>query len=296
VFKKILGSLKIVLPIGLAIFLFWKTFRDPELRKELWIAFADVNLFYIFLCLIVVAFSHISRAYRWKYLLEPLGYKTKFSNSFFSLMIGYVMNMVIPRAGEISRAAFFSRFEKIPTEKAFGTIAAERVIDLMILGGLTFLTFFIERETALEPARKLVMDSMNKNMAIIKSPWPYLALILLIAGAIFILRKPVIKDKIKGVILGLKEGLLSIVNSKNKWQFLFHTLFIWFCYILMFYLPFLSLESTSNIELNAVMVAFIWIGALRIQCGYRYCLGIDHLDCTSNFLYCWWFTFPIFDQ
>jgi len=278
VLKKFLGSLKIVLPIGLAIFLFWKTFKDPELREQLAIAFSEVNWFYIALCLFVVFLSHISRAYRWKYLLQPLGYETKFSNAFFSLMIGYVMNMLIPRAGEISRAAFFSRFEKVSTEKVFGTIAAERVVDLIMLATITFITFFIERETALEPAKKLINDFLVRNSGIVNSPWPWLILAVGIIGMIFVLRKPVVREKIMGIVRGLKDGLLSIIHSQNKWQFLFHTLFIWTCYIVMFYIPFKSLASTSAIEFNAVMVAFVF-GAFSVVLtpggsgSYHYAVG-----------------------
>ncbi len=257
--KKILNSLKIILPIGLAVYFFWTTFDNPETKEEIFTSFKEVNYFYIFLTLVIVLISHLSRAYRWRFLLKPLGYETKFSNSFYAIMIGYVVNMIIPRAGEISRAAFFSRFEKIPTEKTFGTIAAERVVDLFALATITFVTFYIERDTAWKAAMELYESNKKSQKApFYENPWPWVVLAIFAAGAIFVLRSPKIKLKIQGLISGLIEGLLSIVKTKYKWQYLLHTIFIWGCYVFMFYLPFLGLESTKDIGINTILVAFVF--------------------------------------
>ena len=257
--KKVLKSLKIVIPIGLAIYLFWTTFKNPETRKEIITSINEVNYLYIIAMLVIVMLSHASRAYRWKFLLEPLGYKTKFSNSFFSIMIGYVVNMIIPRAGEISRAAIFSRVEKIPTEQAFGTIAAERFVDLIALALITFTTFYIERDTAWKNAMKLFKQNKNgEETSLLSNPILWIVLVATLLLLFFILRSPKIKEKLKGIASGLWEGISSIGKMKSKWKFLLHTVFIWGSYIFMFYLPFLSLDSTADISFNAIMVAFVF--------------------------------------
>jgi len=66
-------------------------------------------------------------------MLEPLGYNAKVSNMYHSVMIGYIINLTIPRSGEFARAGFFSKKENLPVETVFGTIVAERVIDLIML-------------------------------------------------------------------------------------------------------------------------------------------------------------------
>ena len=83
--------------------------------------------------ILLAILSHISRAWRWKYTLEPLGYHPHFLNSFMAVMIGYLVNLGIPRMGEISRAAAMTKYEDIPFNKGFGTIVAERVADSIYL-------------------------------------------------------------------------------------------------------------------------------------------------------------------
>ena len=92
--------------------------------------------------LILGILSHLSRAYRWQFLLEPLGYKPRFANSIMAVLIAYLLNLVIPRSGEFARAASVKKYENIPFEKAFGTIVAERVADVIILLGIISVAFF----------------------------------------------------------------------------------------------------------------------------------------------------------
>ena len=86
--------------------------------------------------------SHLSRAYRWQFLLEPLGYKPKFANSVMAVLIAYLLNLFIPRSGEIARAASIKKYENIPFEKAFGTIVAERVADVIMLFSIIGIAFY----------------------------------------------------------------------------------------------------------------------------------------------------------
>ena len=117
--------LKIVLPLALGSFLVWYSLSDISLEK-LGNYFKEANYSFIFLGLFFGILSHLSRAYRWKFMLEPLGFKPKFTNSILAVLVGYLVNLAIPRAGEISRATVMTNYEKIPFEKAFGTIEIGR--------------------------------------------------------------------------------------------------------------------------------------------------------------------------
>ena len=115
--------LKIVLPLALGSFLVWYSLSDISL-EILGNYFKEAKYSFIFLGLFFGILSHLSRAYRWKFMLEPLGFKPKFINSILAVLVGYLVNLAIPRAGEISRATVMTNYEKIPFEKAFGTIVA----------------------------------------------------------------------------------------------------------------------------------------------------------------------------
>ena len=76
--------------------------------------------------------------------MAPLGYKPRFINSTLAVLIAYIANLGIPRSGEILRATTLSSYEKIPFEKTFGTIIAERLVDLIILLGFILIALTLQ--------------------------------------------------------------------------------------------------------------------------------------------------------
>ena len=124
-------ALNATIPLLLAVFFGWYTFS--KLPMEAIIPyFKNANYSYIFLGVVLGACSHLSRAYRWRFMLHPLGYHPKLMNSIMAVFIAYLANFGIPRSGEILRATTLSSYEKIPFEKLFGSIIAERLIDLIV--------------------------------------------------------------------------------------------------------------------------------------------------------------------
>lgn len=257
--KKISKWLSILLPLLLGVILIvyqYHQFTADQL-VEMKGYFRNANYLYIYLSLFIATFGFASRAYRWKFSLEHMGYTSKLSNNIMAVCIGYFMNLTIPRSGEISRAVIVKKYEDVPFDKAFGTIVAERIVDLML--------FFLFVFTAL-----ILQFKVLKNFIISTIPFEKLILLALIGFTgfiIFVLLWIYSKWKfilfIKEKLAGLMEGMLSIVKMKKKWPFLFHSLFIWFTYILMFYVAIFALDETSTISLGAVITAFV-IGSLAI--------------------------------
>jgi len=144
------------IPVGFGVYLawyFWSSMPQKD-KDQVWDIFARFNYFYIFLSFVFCWISHYSRAIRWSYMLDELGYKTNKWNLYHAVISGYFMNMLLPRAGEISRPALVTRYEKIPFEKAFGTVLAERVIDLLIMGILMIVTIWLQGEKYPEMVKK----------------------------------------------------------------------------------------------------------------------------------------------
>ena len=134
---------KVILPLLLGGFLVWYSFTIVS-PKELVGYFKNANYWWIALGLFFGILSHLSRAYRWKYLLEPMGYKPKFINSTLAVLVAYLMNLFLPRAGEVTRAAVMTNYEKIPFEKGFGTIVAERIADLTMMLLIILITLSVQ--------------------------------------------------------------------------------------------------------------------------------------------------------
>jgi uncharacterized protein (TIRG00374 family) len=257
--KKIGKWLSIGLPLILGIYLIYYKYNEftSEQILEIKSYFKNANYFYIFLSLFIALFGFLSRAYRWKFALEHLGYKTRFSNNLMAVCIGYLMNLTIPRSGEFSRALILKKYENIPFDKAFGTIVAERVVDTLI-----FLLFVL---TSL-----LLQFNVLKGYVLAKIPIEKLAVLALIGFVgfitfllIWLYSKWKIITILKEKFSGLIEGMSSILKMQNKWAFLFHSFFIWFTYILMFYVTIFALKETSHIGFGAVIIAFIF-GSLAV--------------------------------
>ena len=138
--------LSILLPLFLGIFLIYYSynqFSDTEIQ-EIKKHFKNANYNYLNFSIFIAFLGSASRAYRWKYVLDQMGYKTTFANNFMAVSIGYLMNMTVPRSGEISRALVLKKYNNVPFDKGFGSIIAERIVDMIILLGLIIVALFVQ--------------------------------------------------------------------------------------------------------------------------------------------------------
>lgn len=242
--------LKIILPILLGVFLIGYSLSKVPL-SELWEYFKNADYFYIALGMFFGFLSHMSRSYRWLFLLEPMGYKIKFGNSFMAVFSAYLINYTIPRAGEVARASLLTTYESVPFEKGFGSIVAERVADVIMLMIIISITLVLQFDFI----SAFFMERFNPKNLII-----YLLIALVLLGFfVFYIRKS--KEgfglKIKNFVKGLAEGALSIFKMKRKWAFVFHTIFIWSMYVLMFYTTTFSVAALHGIPFGAILIGFI---------------------------------------
>jgi uncharacterized protein (TIRG00374 family) len=243
-------ALKIGLPILLAVFFGWYTFSKFPLDNVL-PHIKTANYSWIALGVFCGVLSHLSRAYRWKYLIEPMGYTLKFPNSVMAVFAAYLTNLGIPRSGEVLRAAIITNYENVPFEKAFGTIVAERVADFIILLGIVAIALILQfefiyniLEKSFQPEKLLILGVIG----------------LLFCGLLFLFLKrsnSKIAVKARNFVKGLLEGVFSIFKMKNKWAFIGHTLFIWIMYLMMFYVTVFAVDELHNVSIAALLIAFI---------------------------------------
>tara|TARA_B100000945_G_scaffold150196_1_gene120468 strand:- start:1096 stop:2061 length:966 start_codon:yes stop_codon:yes gene_type:complete len=216
-------------------------------------SFNNAKYRWVIFGVILGALSHLSRSYRWRYLLEPLGYKISFLNSVLAIFSGYLINYTIPRSGDIARGTIVYKYEKIPIDKAIGTIVAERAIDVLCIGFLIIIGLIINYELISE---KLYEASSFINFKLI-------ILILIIGVLIFIYLMRTknqtysIITKIQDFFKGLYEGFMIIFKLDNKWLFIFHSIFIWLMYVLMFYVTSLAVSELPELSFATMLISFI---------------------------------------
>ncbi|MDO5988161.1 lysylphosphatidylglycerol synthase transmembrane domain-containing protein [Flavivirga amylovorans] len=247
---KIKRILKITLPLLLGVFLVWYSLSKVSV-EELLVYAKNADYTWIISGMFLGLLSHLSRAYRWRFQLEPMGYNIKLGNSVMAVFATYLINYTIPRAGEVARASILTNYEDVPFEKGFGTIVAERIADMIVMLGIITMTLFLQFEFIYG----FLVEKFNPIKIIIA-----LAIGLLLL--FFFLRyiknsESKIALKIRTFINGLVEGALSIFKMKKKWAFIFHTLFIWGMYVLMFYVTSFSIGDLHGISMGAILIGFI---------------------------------------
>lgn len=206
----------------------------------------------------IACVGYWSRAYRWKFALNHLGYQTKFSNNLSTVCISYLMNLTVPRSGEISRAALLKKYEDVPFDKAFGTIVAERIVDLLIFFLFVFIGFVSQFDKIY---LFLLSQHVSLQSLIITGCFGILMFFIFILIWIYAEWKIILKLKKK--LSGLVEGITTVYKMKDKWKYIFHSFFIWLSYLAMFYVAIFALPETSGISFDIVIMGFIF-GSLAV--------------------------------
>jgi uncharacterized protein (TIRG00374 family) len=252
--------LKFLLPVIIATGLLYWVFKDIDFVSTLQ-SFKEANYLLVAVGLVVALLSHILRAFRWNLMLEPMGYKASLKNTTVAVLIGYLTNLVLPRAGELARAASLQKSENIPFEKSFGAVIAERVIDVFFLGFLILLNLFLEFDRIKDLLGEMLGEKFangNRILLILI----FLIVLGVLALALFMkfkesLLKVNLISKIWQVVLGLWAGFSSVLKLKNPWVFIAHSLLIWSMYYLSTYI--LCKAAPIGAELSGLAVLTILV-------------------------------------
>jgi hypothetical protein len=259
---RIIKLLKLIVPIAIGVYLTWYFFSgmtEAEIQKTK-DAFFEADYLWVALGVLAAFLSHLSRAYRWLLLVEPLGFKPRLSNSYHAVMAGYIINYTVPRSGELARAGLLSTYENVPFEKGFATIVIERVIDVMMFGIIFSISGLLQ-------ANSEGIEQITGSHAQESNPWmPYLiagGAALAVLGLIIYIRVERFRKLFNEKMRGFYEGLKSIWTMKKKWAFLFHTFFIWGCYVAGIWIFAQAFTETRDMPISCVFAAFV-VGATAI--------------------------------
>jgi len=247
------NALTILISVAIAGLFLWVALKGLDIDK-IKLSLKKANYLWVALAGIFGVAAYWFRAVRWNLLLEPMGYKISNGNSLWSLSFGYLMNLTIPRSGEVARSTALYGVEKVPVDKSFGTIILERVVDLICMGIFALLTLIFKYDAliafykaATQQKKEATPDSDSNATYIV---WVCLIFILVL---FLIFRKSIQKssiyNKIVGFGKGILEGLKSILNLQQKGKFILLTAGIWICYFFASYLVCFAIPETSNFTL-----------------------------------------------
>jgi len=256
--KGITNYIKIFLPIFIGVFCIYISFRNIKF-SDFTQYFFEINYLWVIVGIILGALSHISRSYRWKYLINPLGYKLGFINSVLAVFSAYLINYTIPRAGDLARATMISKYENIPLEKTLGTIVAERAVDVICILIIICIGLTIEFQRISE---KFILLISDKEISIIFIYLGSISSILFICY--LMIKKSKYYKSIINFFSGIVEGLTVIFKMKNRNLFILHSIFIWLMYILMFWATSKAFIQLHEVTFFQLMISFT-LAALSIM-------------------------------
>ena len=247
---KIPSWLKTLLFASIGVSLLYFAFKGVDLKavgKEM----GNAKLEWIGLSMLVGLGAVVSRGMRWKLVLDSMGYRSTSWRTSYAIGIGYLINMVFPRAGEVARATALRRSDKIPLDVLLGTIIVERLIDLIIVSILLGLTLIL----TYPELQKLLASTQGSESAANEGgiPWLWIALSLILLAA-WLLRDRFFKtapgQRVQSFLRGLSQGFTSIVRLDKPWAYLGHTVFIWASYFVMIYVCFFAMPATESIQID----------------------------------------------
>jgi uncharacterized protein (TIRG00374 family) len=256
--KKISGLL---IPLLLTLIFLYLAFRNVNL-KDAFILVGNVKVGWLLVFIVIFLFSHFVRAIRWKYIISSVKDDVKVLHLFGATMIGYGVNAVVPRLGEVYRAMFMGRWEKISRTSMFGTVIVERIIDILALAFSVLVSVLI------------YSGNLYSKVSWLKSTLE-IVFVAISLGIILILLTIIFKEKFYSVILKitsvfsetlaeklgeifsmLVEGFGSLKGKKNVIMTILLSIVIMLLYGLNSYISFLMMGMD---QMQKVTFGMAWI-------------------------------------
>lgn len=271
--------LLLIISFGLLAFAF-RGVNVNNIIHEIWKA----NLFWVLFSAFISVIALISRAYRWKLLIESAGYQPPLNKTLYALMIGYFANLAFPRLGEVTRCGSLSKAAAIPFTSLLGTVIVERVVDVISLVVCILLAAAIEyKRLANFLNDNILQPIIEKLTQLLNSPF-YITIGIILAAAFiyFILyyskktREKRKESKLFQFVKGLVHGLRSIATLKRPWLFVFHSVFIWALYYLGVYVSLFALDSTADLGFGAALLLLV-AGGIAMSAPVQGGIGAYHL-------------------
>jgi len=264
--KRLVTILKYGFFLGLGIFLVWWSIHkmSDENYNKFITALKTANYYLLIPVFFILSASHISRAIRWKILMKSLGYNPKLSNTFCAVMVGYLANFAFPRLGEVLKCTILGKYEKVPTDKLVGTILVERAVDLLSFFIIIIISLLTQAKVVGAYAKTVITEyflSQDNSVTIFKLAVIIIVLFLVYFTSRFIFKKYKhikIVQQVKGIYNGIIEGLLSVKKLDNKWPFIFHSVFIWCCYLCGTYVGFYAIAETSSLPVLSTFPVLVF--------------------------------------
>lgn len=254
-----LKTLQILFPFVLGGAILYWMYRNIDFRQIEDVLFHHMKWEWMLLSFVPGIWAQVLRALRWRQTLIPTGERPRARVAVCAIYVSYAASLVIPRIGEFLRCGILTRKDGVAFAKSLGTVVTERVVDIIIMGVLCatviiwqwgkFSDFF-----ALTGVNFSATLSRFTSTGILVSA---ICVVCILALFVFLMSKLAVFRKVKAMMQGLVEGILSLRYVKDIPLYIAYSLGIWLCYFLHYYLTFYCFGFTEHLGLAAGIVSFV---------------------------------------
>lgn len=265
--------LKIGLALSLGALFMWLAFRNVRLQEVLEYS-KRIQFGWVIPFAISALCSHVFRAERWRLLIEHDKKELDRVTLISGVLVGYLMNIVGPRLGEVSRPVYVAKKEGLSSSKLMGTIVLERIIDVIVMAflmGVVSVYLISDVNLLSKIFGERTIDFLTNKSGLVSYGWVALFVLLMVLGG-YIAIKIILYlgtkfetlqewiDRAKKALFKFKDGVLSARKVERWGLFVLYTALIWFCYTLMTYIPFwmFDMQEVYNLDmLDALVITVI---------------------------------------
>ncbi|MEX2513485.1 MAG: lysylphosphatidylglycerol synthase transmembrane domain-containing protein [Cyclobacteriaceae bacterium] len=276
--KRTKQTIQVMISFLVAGTIFYYLYKDIDPLSIL-IALEKTNLFWLAASVFISIVGYILRAWRWKLLIET-GEKFRLSTFkvFWSLMFGYLINLVIPRAGEVARCGAVQKSYQVEWGKLFGTVVLERTIDMLFMVLMVLLAFLLQGRVFVEIFHLLI--SPSSLGAFVENYFP-LAMALIAGFLVFIFflyiifRNHDIIRKVRWFLRQFVSGLETVFKLKNQWGFWISSVLIWIIYFFMMFWVAKAMPATASLTGSSVLMVMV-MGSIGMVAPVQGGIGTFH--------------------
>lgn len=258
---RVKSALKYAASVFLTLFFLYFAFRGTDLGK-LWDILEHANYWWALALLPILLVSHLFRAWRWGYLLRPIKRDIRFRNLFSAMSVGYMVNNILPKVGEVVRPHAIGKLEGISRSAAFGTLMVERIFDI-----LSFLIMI-----ALIPL--VYSGPLTQSFPWLEATGIWVTAATLSCVALFtflMLRRDVLMKllnfftrhlsarrakAVEDISHSFLDGFLFLKEPRHYLPIVILSVLVWGLYVVMMYLPFYAFGMTEKygLDIRSAMV------------------------------------------
>lgn len=275
---KIKQGIQVAISLAIAIWIFWFLYKDIELSSLL-DQIRSSNWFWIISSLSISLVGFWIRGWRWALLIQgDQGMPVSANRAYHAVMVGYLANMLVPRAGEVARCGVLSRTNGISVGHLIGTVILERSIDLLFLMATIFLAFVVENQLFRSLSGDLIDlsslgQSLLSNLPILVGGLMVFLLLVYLVFRKF--RNHGIINKLQNFGRQLLTGVKSIATLQNPLGFWASSVLIWIIYFLTMYTVSLGIQSTATLTPGEVLLVMV-MGSIGMVAPVQGGIGTFH--------------------